>query len=364
MKRSRIAFAAAPLALAFVLYSCTNPAGGASAGGVSDTTAPGEVTGLQALADYESVHLSWTDPTDQDFVAVSIIYTPDGESETMAWAGFQSASFMGLSNGTPYTFIVRTVDSEGNYSAGTSVTCMPYDTINGDSDLEGIESASSIGLDTWIQGSLSSNGTYAWYSFDAEAEQSYLIQWQDYNERELGSTYSAGTEVSAYGDDQMTPYYCNGDQWNYELFKGLVGGYSTTRKLAVEEDGKVYLRVYGSQGSFAVKVSLIEPSEVGISEDGALVSLQQNRVQWYTFQGTPGTVYRVYWTTTTPNSGVLFVYDITAYSPDKSTVYFGPTNDDSTPPTLTYPTSGQALFRFTQRYSGQYGRLRLYIEAQ
>ncbi|GHU06736.1 hypothetical protein FACS1894151_00020 [Spirochaetia bacterium] len=90
-----------------------------------DTTAPAEVSALNAAAGNAQVVLTWTDPADSDFTKVIITYTNGTAQSVNVTKGTQTAAITGLSNGTAYTFTVKTVDTTGNTSAGTTKTATP-----------------------------------------------------------------------------------------------------------------------------------------------------------------------------------------------------------------------------------------------
>jgi hypothetical protein len=94
---------------------------------VPDTTPPGEVLALAATPGNGSVALNWMDPADADFLQVEITFTPAATGSTQPIAvnkGTQSKTIAGLNNGTTYTFMVKTVDTAGNRSAGTTATAV------------------------------------------------------------------------------------------------------------------------------------------------------------------------------------------------------------------------------------------------
>ena len=89
-----------------------------------DTTAPAEVTEFKAVAGSGKVSLSWKNPGDADLYQVEITVSP--AAGTLANTVYLSAkksenmSFTaeGLTNGTGYTFTVKTIDKALNKSAG------------------------------------------------------------------------------------------------------------------------------------------------------------------------------------------------------------------------------------------------------
>jgi uncharacterized Fe-S center protein len=90
----------------------------------ADTTPPAEVTGLSTVLNDGQVILDWIDPADDDFTKVLITYIPAGNAAVEVAKGAQTATVKGLTNGTEYTFTIRTVDKTGNESIG--VTSEPY----------------------------------------------------------------------------------------------------------------------------------------------------------------------------------------------------------------------------------------------
>ena len=104
-----------------------------SSGGGStiDTTAPAEVTNLQAEALAGAIRLTWSDPTDADLWGIEITsqqkivtrsIAPIPENAIFVAKGQQSRKISNLTVGQSYTFTIKTIDNSGNKSAGTSTT--------------------------------------------------------------------------------------------------------------------------------------------------------------------------------------------------------------------------------------------------
>lgn len=89
----------------------------------SDTIPPAEVSNLNGISGDGQIILNWTDPTDEDFDLVEITYAT-GENLLQVRKGEQTVIVGNLINGTPYTFTLRTVDTNGNKSDG--ITTIPY----------------------------------------------------------------------------------------------------------------------------------------------------------------------------------------------------------------------------------------------
>jgi hypothetical protein len=92
---------------------------------IPDITAPAEVGSLLATAGNAQGTLTWTDPTDSDFQKVVITYTNGAAQSVDVAKATQTATITGLTNGTAYTFTVKTVDTTGNTSTGITATATP-----------------------------------------------------------------------------------------------------------------------------------------------------------------------------------------------------------------------------------------------
>ena len=105
-----------------------NTSEGTSVAGVpaqADPGAPADVTDLSVVAGSGAVTLIWTDPADDDLNQIELTWSPDGTAPQSVGAGTESYTAMGLENGTNYAFTLRTVDVEGNRSAGTTISAAP-----------------------------------------------------------------------------------------------------------------------------------------------------------------------------------------------------------------------------------------------
>ena len=92
--------------------------------GNSDASPPAEVTNLNGILNDGQVTLNWVDPADDDFKNVKITYIPGGNTAIEVLKGVQTCNISGLTNGTEYTFTIKTVDAANNESAG--VNSEPY----------------------------------------------------------------------------------------------------------------------------------------------------------------------------------------------------------------------------------------------
>ena len=126
-----ISIAAAFVAGAAMIIGCKPNVSAAQ-----DTTAPAEVTELKAVAGNGKISLSWVNPGDADLYQVEITASPAAGSLTnpvyLSAEKGKAMSFTteGLTNGTAYTFTVKTIDKSLNKSTGVSTAeaVKPIDT--------------------------------------------------------------------------------------------------------------------------------------------------------------------------------------------------------------------------------------------
>lgn len=99
----------------------------------SDKTAPADVTELTATNKDASVLLTWTDATDKDIYGYEVTWKATVESRAavmeansmMVAPGLEGCFISNLTNGTEYTFTVKTVDTSLNKSSGVAATITP-----------------------------------------------------------------------------------------------------------------------------------------------------------------------------------------------------------------------------------------------
>lgn len=99
-----------------------------------DTIAPADVTELVAAAKNSSVVLTWKDATDEDIFGYLVSWKAESQGRALvalekdsliAAKGQQGCVVTGLTNGTKYTFTVKTMDTSGNTSGGVTVDATP-----------------------------------------------------------------------------------------------------------------------------------------------------------------------------------------------------------------------------------------------
>lgn len=87
----------------------------------ADRTPPAEITGLTPVPNDSSVILTWTNPADKDFYGVEVSSVPaEGTLKEPVVVKGNTITVTGLTNGTSYTFTLKTVDKSTNISAGVS----------------------------------------------------------------------------------------------------------------------------------------------------------------------------------------------------------------------------------------------------
>ncbi len=88
-----------------------------------DVTPPAEVIGLSRTVDYTQIKLTWTNPSDSDFDHCEVWYGTGGIANTQftGTVDCNGTTITGLTSGTEYTVMVKTVDASGNVSAGYTI---------------------------------------------------------------------------------------------------------------------------------------------------------------------------------------------------------------------------------------------------
>ncbi|MDR2617679.1 MAG: DUF4998 domain-containing protein, partial [Treponema sp.] len=95
-----------------------------------DIAPPANVTVLVGTPGNGSVMLSWTDPIDADFARVEITHNQTGGTAPVTVIkGVKTYTWSNLTNGTAYTFTLKTVDRNGNRSTGVSIPATPTNTM-------------------------------------------------------------------------------------------------------------------------------------------------------------------------------------------------------------------------------------------
>ena len=102
----------------------------------ADETAPANVTELTAQAKDSRILLTWQDAADSDVYGYEVIYSGTKPINRVVLPAIDTTSMLvppkaegtyinGLTNGTEYTFTVKTVDTSGNKSEGVTVKGTP-----------------------------------------------------------------------------------------------------------------------------------------------------------------------------------------------------------------------------------------------
>ena len=95
-------------------------------GGPSAPPPPAEVTNVMSTTTTNTATVTWTEPTATDFSHVLITWTPnDGTTPAQPLRvnkGTETATLMDLEPGTEYSITIKSVDTVGNTSPGTTTT--------------------------------------------------------------------------------------------------------------------------------------------------------------------------------------------------------------------------------------------------
>ena len=101
----------------------------------ADTTPPAEATSLAFSAKHKRIELTWLNPTDTDFYATAITFTPEatGVSQPIVVQGTAGATcnktIENLENGIEYTFTLKSIDSSNNKSSGKTISASPVESV-------------------------------------------------------------------------------------------------------------------------------------------------------------------------------------------------------------------------------------------
>ena len=153
-----------------------------------------------------------------------------------------STTFSGLSYVTTYYFFARSAQST-NYNAGTASSGYSVTTIPAGTQADPFPLTANV----WRNGSFTTPGGEAWYSFTAAAGTAYSVWWND----------SYAGDGSKTLQVRVRAYDSNGTA----LFDQYYGGWSasTARTINLISGGTIYLRVIpynsNSTGTFAIAYS-------------------------------------------------------------------------------------------------------------
>ena len=122
------------ISLLFSFVGCKDPELPVDTTLPTDTTAPANVTNLVATNKDASVLLTWEDATDKDVYGYEVTWNKSNPinrsavmtaNSMMVAPGAEGCYISNLTNGTEYTFTVKSVDTSGNKSEGVSKTITP-----------------------------------------------------------------------------------------------------------------------------------------------------------------------------------------------------------------------------------------------
>ena len=192
----------------------------------ADTTPPDEVDNLDAASGDTYIILSWTDPSDGDLNHLEI--THDGEGGSTAVEvdpGDETETIDGLTNGTQYTFTVKTVDDSENVSNGEQISATPAASAN---TVPEVVNAQGITIDV---GDTVALGTSELLTTDEDSSDDQII----YTILDV----DGGIELLLQGstidvDDTFTQEDVNNDDLEVSDLDGTGGSYNI--ELSVQDD--------------------------------------------------------------------------------------------------------------------------------
>ncbi len=108
---------------------------------IDDVTPPQDVTNVKAISSDTEIKLWWQNPADSDFSKVKVSWTPGDAGSVREFSGAPGEdmreSITGLTNGTMYTFTIKSIDIESNeQSTGKTVSELPIPHWGGKNHIE------------------------------------------------------------------------------------------------------------------------------------------------------------------------------------------------------------------------------------
>lgn len=143
MKKHKLIAVISAMVMALTAFGCKTDTETEYVDKKADEIAPAAVTNLTAQAKDSRVLLTWTDAADEDVYGYEVSYSGTKPINRVVLPALDITSMMvppkaggtyinGLTNGTEYTFIVKTVDTSGNKSEGVTVKGTPVATDAGE----------------------------------------------------------------------------------------------------------------------------------------------------------------------------------------------------------------------------------------
>ena len=143
MKKSRCIAVLSAMVMALAAFGCKTDTETEYVDKKADETAPANVTELTTTPKDSRILLTWKDATDSDIYGYEVSYSGTKPINRAVLPALDTTSMMvppkaggtyinGLTNGTEYTFTVKTVDTSGNKSEGVTVKGTPVATDAGE----------------------------------------------------------------------------------------------------------------------------------------------------------------------------------------------------------------------------------------
>jgi hypothetical protein len=113
----------------------------------AETFPPGPITNFAAIAEHNNVHLSWTNPSDLDFVGTVVRYSTTGyptshtdglflTNQSGVPGGGNSFDHSSVTNGVTYYYSAFAYDNSSNYATGVNASAVPFVPPDIDRDLD------------------------------------------------------------------------------------------------------------------------------------------------------------------------------------------------------------------------------------
>jgi hypothetical protein len=185
----------------------------------ADVTPPGEVTDTAVIAGDGQLTLTWTDPTAPDLNQIKITREDTVSDAVYTDKGIQSATWTGLTNGTPHSFRIQTVDTAGNTSVGLVVTGTPK---AADGSLPGVNvagqamlNADSVTGSNTVFNAVDGNQTTRWVSGNSTYDHFFEMTWEHVQTIKQVKVWSGnvGTGSHNWHIRDFTLDYWNGNAW-------------------------------------------------------------------------------------------------------------------------------------------------------
>lgn len=196
-----------------------------------DTTAPADVTELVAAAKDSSVVLTWKDATDEDIFGCLVSWKAESTGRALvalekdsliAAKGQQGCVVTGLTNGTKYTFTVKTMDTSGNTSGGVTVKATPV----------AVDSKEPLKIDLSVPEAKSNTSVTVTVSITTAAEKIVDVVYKK------DGSVNAATLLAAADAKKAEQNSLDNKKWTFEITAADETANGTYTVAALDSDGR------------------------------------------------------------------------------------------------------------------------------